>query len=292
MDLLNNPALQASAIPFVVALLLGVALAATRYLALAVVSGLIAVLALTIGFTPVPFTAVSKLWLATFAAALTALVLEAAWRRCEPPRHRGRGRGRRTGRGVDAAARARKPGNRSRGVGPCGRRLRAHFRHHRQRDHRRRDIVAACGGDRRRPRLGQRRARLARRVGTAGPTRARARHRERRGGAGTAAARARSPAGLDPRHAVCHGRGNDRRTGRGNRRAALVLLDPAAVRSRWLRAWCPPAHRSGAGSWPLRPAWLRCCRWLSPWASHGGPRLRRPADRRSGTSRFAIGDFR
>lgn len=78
MDLLNNPALQASAIPFVVALLLGAALAATRYLALAVVSGLLAVLALTIGFTPVPFTAVSKLWVATFAAALTALVLEAA----------------------------------------------------------------------------------------------------------------------------------------------------------------------------------------------------------------------
>jgi len=77
MDLLNNPALQASAIPFVVALLLGVALAATRYLALAVVSGLVAVLALTIGFTLVPFTAVSKLWVATCAAALAALVLEA-----------------------------------------------------------------------------------------------------------------------------------------------------------------------------------------------------------------------
>ena len=77
MDLLHNPALQASAIPFVVALLLGVALATTRYLALAVVSGLIAVLALTIGFAPVPFTAVSKLWLATLAAALAALVLEA-----------------------------------------------------------------------------------------------------------------------------------------------------------------------------------------------------------------------
>jgi hypothetical protein len=78
MDLLNNPALQAGAIPFVVALLLGLALAATRYLALAVVSGLVAVLALTIGFTLVPLTAVGKLWLATFAAASIALVLEAA----------------------------------------------------------------------------------------------------------------------------------------------------------------------------------------------------------------------
>jgi hypothetical protein len=78
MDLLNNPALQAGAIPFVVALLLGLALAATRYLALAVVSGLVAVLALTIGFTLVPLTAVGKLWFATFAAASIALILEAA----------------------------------------------------------------------------------------------------------------------------------------------------------------------------------------------------------------------
>jgi len=78
MDLLNNPALQASAIPFVVALLLGVALAATRYLALAVVSGLVAVLALTIGFAPMPLTAVSKLWVAIFTLALTGLALEAA----------------------------------------------------------------------------------------------------------------------------------------------------------------------------------------------------------------------
>jgi hypothetical protein len=77
MDLLNNPALQASAIPFVVALALGVTLAATRYLALAVAAGLVCVLALTIGFTPLPLTAVSKLWLTTFAVALIALVLEA-----------------------------------------------------------------------------------------------------------------------------------------------------------------------------------------------------------------------
>ena len=78
MEFLNNPALQASVIPFVVALLLGLALASTRYLALAVVSGLVAVLALTIGFTPVPLTAVTKLWLACFGAALIALALEAA----------------------------------------------------------------------------------------------------------------------------------------------------------------------------------------------------------------------
>jgi hypothetical protein len=78
MDLLNNPALQAGAIPFVVALLLGLALAATRYLALAVVSGLVAVLALTIGVTPpLPLTGVSKLWVTALVAVLIAMVLEA-----------------------------------------------------------------------------------------------------------------------------------------------------------------------------------------------------------------------
>lgn len=70
--------LQTAAAPFVVALLLGAALAATRYLALAVVSGLIVVLALTIGFTLGPLTAVSKLIVATLLLTACALALEAA----------------------------------------------------------------------------------------------------------------------------------------------------------------------------------------------------------------------
>ena len=70
--------LQTAAAPFVVALLLGAALAATRYLALAVVSGLIVVLALTIGFTLGPLTAVSKLIVATLLLTAGALALEAA----------------------------------------------------------------------------------------------------------------------------------------------------------------------------------------------------------------------
>ncbi len=45
--------------------------------------------------------------------------------------------------------------------------------------------------------------------------------------------------------------------------------------------------------WPLRPAWLRCCRWLSPWASPGGPPPCRPADPNlPSPSHLAIGDFR
>ena len=76
-DLLNNPAVQAAAVPFIIALLLAYAMAGTRYLAVAVVSGLVAVLALTIGFSLEPFTAVKKLILATFGATAIALALEA-----------------------------------------------------------------------------------------------------------------------------------------------------------------------------------------------------------------------
>ena len=65
-------------LPFIVALLLGVALAATRYLALAVVSGLVVVLASTVGFTLTPLTAVTKLTVTTFAVTVIALALEAA----------------------------------------------------------------------------------------------------------------------------------------------------------------------------------------------------------------------
>ena len=77
-DLLNNPAVQAAAVPFTVALLLGFALAGTRYLVLAVASGLVVVLALTIGFSMEPFTTVKKLIVAGFATTAIAVALEAA----------------------------------------------------------------------------------------------------------------------------------------------------------------------------------------------------------------------
>ena len=77
-DLLNNPAVQAAAIPFIVALALAFMLAGTRYLALAVVSGLAVVLALTIGFSFEPFTSVKKLIVAVFAFTAAGVALEAA----------------------------------------------------------------------------------------------------------------------------------------------------------------------------------------------------------------------
>lgn len=77
-DLLNNPAVQAAVVPFIVALLLGFALAGTRYLVLAVASGLVVVLALTIGFSMEPFTAVKKLIVAVFATVAVAMAFEAA----------------------------------------------------------------------------------------------------------------------------------------------------------------------------------------------------------------------
>ena len=76
-DLLDNPAVQAGVLPFIIALVLGCALAGTRYLALAVVAGLVVVLALTIGFSPEPFTSAKKMIVATFGATVVALVLEA-----------------------------------------------------------------------------------------------------------------------------------------------------------------------------------------------------------------------
>ena len=77
-DLLDNPAVQAGVVPFVVALALGFALARTRFLALAGVSGVVVVFALTVGFAVEPFTSVRKLMVASFAAAVIALALEAA----------------------------------------------------------------------------------------------------------------------------------------------------------------------------------------------------------------------
>jgi hypothetical protein len=77
-DLLNHPAVQAAVIPFIVALVLAFALAGTRLLALAVVSGIAVVLALTIGFSLEPFTSVKKLIVAVFASAVIGVGLELA----------------------------------------------------------------------------------------------------------------------------------------------------------------------------------------------------------------------
>lgn len=77
-SLLNHPAVQAAAVPFVVALVLAFALARTRWLAVAVASGLVVELALTVGFAIEPLTAVRKLMLATFIATAIAFAVEAA----------------------------------------------------------------------------------------------------------------------------------------------------------------------------------------------------------------------
>lgn len=76
--LLNHPAAQAALVPFVVALVLAFALARTRWLAVVVASGLVVELALTVGFTFEPLTALRKLVLATFAITAIAIALEAA----------------------------------------------------------------------------------------------------------------------------------------------------------------------------------------------------------------------
>ncbi len=78
VDLLDNPAVQSAAIPFVVALALGFLLAGTRYLVVAVVSSFVVVLALTIGFSITPMTSVKKLVVAVAAAAVLGLVIEIA----------------------------------------------------------------------------------------------------------------------------------------------------------------------------------------------------------------------
>ena len=77
-DFLSNPAVQAGVLPFIVALILAYALCGTRYLALAVVSGLVVVLTLTIGFSPEPFTSVKKMIIATLGATALAVIFEAA----------------------------------------------------------------------------------------------------------------------------------------------------------------------------------------------------------------------
>jgi hypothetical protein len=77
-DLLDNPAIQAALVPFSVALVLGFLLARTRFLALAVVSGVVAVTALTVGLSLEPLTSVKKLVLTTLVVTALALALESS----------------------------------------------------------------------------------------------------------------------------------------------------------------------------------------------------------------------
>jgi hypothetical protein len=76
-DLLLNPAVQAGIVPFVVAVLLAALLARTRFLAAAVASGAVVLLALTVGFEFQPLTAQRKLTILVLSALLIALALEA-----------------------------------------------------------------------------------------------------------------------------------------------------------------------------------------------------------------------
>ena len=78
-NLLDNPAIQAAALPFVVALVLAFALSRTRFLALAVASGLVVVVGLTIGYAfELPLSSVTKLIAGVLGLTLAALALEAA----------------------------------------------------------------------------------------------------------------------------------------------------------------------------------------------------------------------
>lgn len=76
-DLLNNPAVQAAAVPFAVALVLALLLARTRFLAAAVASGMVVMLSLTIGFSLEPLTSVRKMIVVVLGVSAGALALEA-----------------------------------------------------------------------------------------------------------------------------------------------------------------------------------------------------------------------
>src|SRR3954470_10508022 len=75
-ELLANPAVQAAAAPFLVALAASVALRKTRLLGLAVVLAFAVVIALTVGFSFESLTATGKMMLVGLASALAVLALE------------------------------------------------------------------------------------------------------------------------------------------------------------------------------------------------------------------------
>lgn len=76
-DWLNNPAVQAGVVPFLVALIVSACLQRTRLLGLAIGAGFLAAVALTMGFSFESLTSVRKLVLVSGAALLLVLLLEA-----------------------------------------------------------------------------------------------------------------------------------------------------------------------------------------------------------------------
>lgn len=75
-DLLNNPAVQAGIVPFGVALIAGLVLARTRWIAVASPAVVLVLLLLTIGFSIEPLTSSKKLILATLGVSLLALLFD------------------------------------------------------------------------------------------------------------------------------------------------------------------------------------------------------------------------
>lgn len=76
-ELLQNPAVQAGVVPFLIALALSAVLGRTRFLGLGQVAGFLALVGLAIGFSFEPMTAMRKLIVLGAASGLALLLLEA-----------------------------------------------------------------------------------------------------------------------------------------------------------------------------------------------------------------------
>jgi hypothetical protein len=83
-ELLQNPAVQAGVVPFLVGLVLAAALGRTRFLGLVQVAGFLVLAWLAIGLSFDPLTATRKLVLIGAASALAVLAIEAAGNRARP----------------------------------------------------------------------------------------------------------------------------------------------------------------------------------------------------------------
>jgi hypothetical protein len=75
-ELLQNPAVQAGVVPFLMALAASAVLGSTRFLGLGQVGGFLALVALAIGFSFEPMTAMRKLIVLGTASGLAVLLLE------------------------------------------------------------------------------------------------------------------------------------------------------------------------------------------------------------------------
>lgn len=83
-ELLNNPAVQAGVVPFVVAFVAAALLHRTRFLGLAISAGVASAVFLVLGFSFESLTSVRKMILAGAVATLLVLVLEGAKARAKP----------------------------------------------------------------------------------------------------------------------------------------------------------------------------------------------------------------